>query len=51
MSVEKRCQNAEKCSDQPEPRIHKRPSYLERFTTCGKADYTCAHGKKHCFYR
>jgi hypothetical protein len=24
-----------------------RASYVERFTTCGKANCACAHGKKH----
>lgn len=29
------------------PRDFLRASYVERFTTCGKANCACAHGKKH----
>jgi hypothetical protein len=29
------------------PRDFLRASYVERFTTCGKANCACVHGKKH----
>ena len=29
------------------PQDFLRASYVERFTTCGKANCACAHGKKH----
>ncbi len=29
------------------PRDFLRASYVERFTTCGKANCACAHGQKH----